>query len=520
MGVRVLAAFLLLAITAGLAVRTARRGRPEKNHRWVGRPFLGGVLVGLAYSTPIVAAVVTSAVLSRQFRYPHGWVAWVTTWGMLLGASTVVLVVTERLCRRILPLAALLKLPMVFPGPAPARMVVAARAGSTRRLQERLDHARAHGVSDEPTVAAAQILSLVGALHAHDRRTRGHAERVRTLTELLADEMRLDPDSRDKLRWASLLHDIGKLEVSKRILNKPGALKPKEWAAIHRHPLDGARLAAPLAPWLGPWSRAIAEHHERVDGTGYPRGLKGDQISEAARIVAVADAFEVMTAARAYKRPMSAALACEELTRHAGSQFDERVVRAFLNVSFTRLRWLTGPVAWVAQLPILGWLPRVLAGTTAVGAQAAGFAGVAALAGASAVATPAGAASNPAPPVTQMAPPAAPNDLSPSLVHHGSSGSTSTPASTGTSAASGQSPSSPAAATGAKTSTSGAAHGNGSTASTSGSGGAGGNGSGSAGTNSKGNGTTHVTLPAQVTSTTVATSSPRGHSSGVHLGPS
>ncbi len=310
---------------------------------------------------------------------------------------------------------------MVFPGPAPARMVVAARSGSTRRLQQRLDRARAHGVSDQPTIAAAQILALVGALHAHDRRTRGHAERVRTLTELVATELRLDADSRDRLRWASLLHDIGKLEVPRRILNKPGSLNAKEWVAIHRHPADGARIAAPLAAWLGPWSRAIAEHHERYDGTGYPLGLSGDDISEGARIVAVADAFEVMTAARAYKRAMSPALACQELATQAGTQFDERVVAAFLAISFTRLRWLTGPVAWVAQLPILGWLPRVLAGTGALGTQAAGIAGVAALAGASTVATPALASAGSVIPLGPPVPPAASAPLGPAgAVHRGS----------------------------------------------------------------------------------------------------
>src|SRR5439155_27298376 len=152
-------------------------------------------------------------------------------------------------------------------------------------------------------------------------------------------------DDRDRLRWASLLHDIGKLQVHSRILNKPGKLGAREWKAIHRHPEEGAKLAAPLAPWLGEWASTIEQHHERWDGAGYPYGLKGTEISLGARIVGAADAFEVMTANRPYKKAMSAGAARHELTRCAGAHFDPTVVRAFLNISLGRLRWVTGPVA-------------------------------------------------------------------------------------------------------------------------------------------------------------------------------
>jgi putative nucleotidyltransferase with HDIG domain len=353
--------------------------RGEGEQRWQGRPFLSALVLVAAHGIPVAAAVATSAALSRRFHEPAGVAGAVAQWGLLLAASTAVLLVVDRAAKRLLPLAALLKLSMLFPDAAPKRMKVARKSGSVRNLQARLEEAKALGADDEPTRAAEVILALVGALHAHDRHTRGHSERVRWFTDLLAEELKLAPADRDRLRWASLLHDIGKLHVSPKILNKPGKLVRREWRHIHRHPEEGARIVAPLAPWLGEWAATVEQHHERYDGTGYPHRLKGDEISLGARIVAVADAYEVMTAARSYKKAASAATARKELTRSAGTHFDPVVVRAFLNISIGRLRWVTGPVAWVAQIPFVGWLPRLAESTSVVAGQAAGAAGAAAL---------------------------------------------------------------------------------------------------------------------------------------------
>lgn len=332
-----------------------------------------------AHAIPIAAAVLTSALLSRRMHEPDGWVEMVGQWTLLLAASTAVLLLVDRGAKRLLPLAALLKLSMLFPDAAPKRLRVARRAGSVRSLEARLEEAKALGADDEPTRAAEIILSLVGALHAHDRHTRGHSERVRWFTDLLAEEMKLPIADRDRLRWAALLHDIGKLQVSPKILNKPAKLEQREWRQIHRHPEAGARMVAPLAPWLGEWSSTVAQHHEKFDGSGYPHGLKGDEISLGARIVAVADAYEVMTAARSYKKAASASTARRQLTESAGTHFDPVLVRAFLNISIGRLRWVSGPVAWVAQIPFVGWIPRFAEGAAAITGQAAGAAGTAAL---------------------------------------------------------------------------------------------------------------------------------------------
>jgi putative nucleotidyltransferase with HDIG domain len=242
-------------------------------------------------------------------------------------------------------------------------------------------------MSTAPADAAAQLVGLLAGLAAHDPRTRGHCERVRAYNDLLAEELGLPEADRDRLRWAALIHDIGKLKVSRRVLNKPSTLTDREWEESRQHPIRGAEIAAPLSDWLGPWALAIAEHHEHWDGTGYPRGLAGADISLGARIVGVADAFEVMTSPRPYRKPMSAAAAREELASCAGTHFDPHVVRALLNVSLGRLRRAMGPIAWFAQVPLLVAMPQLGAAliTTSAAASAGGTIGVVAVASVAAV---------------------------------------------------------------------------------------------------------------------------------------
>jgi len=317
---------------------------------------------------PIAAAVASATIASRVLPGPDGPVGTGLWWLAIIAASTLALVLVERQARRLLPLEMLYKLTLLFPDRAPSRFGVALRAGTVRHLEERLEKGRRQGVGSDPSQAAANTLMLVAALSRHDRRTRGHSERVRGFTDLIAEEMRLSPPEGDRLRWAALLPDIGKVRIRAETLNKAGSLSAQEWADIHRHPSDGARMAAPLRPWLGPWMDAIEQHHERWDGGGYPRGLSGAEIATSARIVAVADAFEVMTAPRSYRRPLGPAAARDELARCAGFHFDPVVVRAFLNVSIGRLRWVMAPVAWLAGLPFVR--PVAQGGQVAEGAAA------------------------------------------------------------------------------------------------------------------------------------------------------
>ena len=302
---------------------------------------------------PILAAVVAATIASRLLPGADGGLGTALWWLAVMTASTVALVLVDSQARRLLPLATLLKLTLVFPDRAPSRLRVALRAGTVRNLEERLARGRHEGLGDDLGQAAFEVLTLTAALSRHDRRTRGHSERVRGFTDLIAHEMHLPVYDADRLRWAALLHDIGKMRVDPGVLNKHGSLNSEEWDSIHRHPVDGARMTARLRPWLGGWADAIEQHHERWDGQGYPHGLSGSDISLSARVVAVADAFEVMTSTRSYRRPLGAAAGRDELAGCAGTHFDPVVVRAFLNVSIGRIRWVMAPLAWLADLPFV-----------------------------------------------------------------------------------------------------------------------------------------------------------------------
>jgi HD-GYP domain-containing protein (c-di-GMP phosphodiesterase class II) len=323
--------------------------------RWRSHRLLGAVLSTAAVVAPFAVSIAAAMEVGREFPRGDAVVREALWWAVVLGSSAIAFVGSERLCRRLLPLAALLKMSMLFPDQAPKRLKVAWRAGTTREL-ERGSTAGPGTAQKVPAAVAEEILALATSLSRHDRKTRGHSERVRAFTDMIADEMRLPQADRDRLRWSALLHDVGKLAVHPHILNKAEKLTDAEWHEIRDHPLEGRRLVAPLAPWLGEWSLAIEQHHENYDGSGYPFGLSGDRLSLAARIVSVADAFEVMTAVRSYKKAMSPVAARTELTRCAGSQFDPVIVRAFLNVSIGRLRWIIGPVSWVADVPFVARL--------------------------------------------------------------------------------------------------------------------------------------------------------------------
>jgi putative nucleotidyltransferase with HDIG domain len=357
---------------------------------------------------PIAGSVVAMAVLSRLLPLPAahaGVLSRVGWWTAILAGSLAAMWLVDRATRRLAPLAALLDMAVLFPGRAPTRFKVARKAGDLRQLTALTEQAKKLDGRSGLADAAEQILALVGSLRAHDRHTRGHSERVRVYTDLIAAQMRLTPAAVDRLRWAALLHDIGKLRVPRTTLNKPAKLSAAEWETIRQHPLAGADLAAALLPWLGEWGNAIAEHHERFDGTGYPLGLSGREISLAGRIVALADSFEVMTAARTYKKAMTRATALAEVVKCSGTQFDPDVVRALLEVSAPRLRWAMGPTSWLMGMPLLGSAPSLTA--AGVAAQAAVGVSAVAVAGMAGVAGPALAASTTAPPPPNAQPAAA-----------------------------------------------------------------------------------------------------------------
>ncbi len=330
--------------------------------RWKDRRVLAAALGITVAIFPVACSVAAVLVVQRVVTAPDNVVGFAMWWLATLGFCAIVFFATERMARRVLPLAVLLKMGMAFPGRAPKRLAVARRAGSVRDLHRRVEEARTRGLADEPTEAAEKIVTLAATLSAHDRTTRGHAERVRALTDMIAEELDLPQTHCDRLRWSSLLHDIGKLAVHPEILNKEGKLSDAEWEIIRRHPLEGARLTAPIAGWLGEWANTIAEHHERFDGGGYPSGVAGRRISLGGRIVAVADSYDVMTSLRSYKKPMAPEKARQELATCAGTEFDPDVVRAFLAVSIWRLR-LAAPFSWLGSL----WSTKVVGAAARIG---------------------------------------------------------------------------------------------------------------------------------------------------------
>ena len=176
---------------------------------------------------------------------------------------------------------------------------------------------------------ARQVTSiLVDAATPKDGYTSEHALEVARLSWLVGMDLGLDEEALEWLVHGALLHDLGKLGVADEILKKPGALlTEEEWAAVKRHPRIGARMIEPLGPLFGAVP-VVRHHHERPDGTGYPDGLEGEEIPPAARIVAAADAYDVMLRGRPYRPKSSPAEALRELSDAAGRQFDARVVEA------------------------------------------------------------------------------------------------------------------------------------------------------------------------------------------------
>ena len=171
------------------------------------------------------------------------------------------------------------------------------------------------------------IRALAAALDARDPYTAGHSERVSALSVLIARHLQLSEAEVDIIRLGALLHDIGKIGVADHILRKPGPLSADEFEQIRRHPGLGARILRKV-PFLEPHLAIVELHHERPDGKGYPFGLLGDNIPLDARIVHVADAFDAMTSARAYRPARAASVALVELQRYSGTQFDSASVDA------------------------------------------------------------------------------------------------------------------------------------------------------------------------------------------------
>lgn len=187
------------------------------------------------------------------------------------------------------------------------------------------------------------VQSLAAAIEAKDSYTSGHSKRVSIYAVAIAEQMGIDEDELKTLKHTALLHDIGKIGISKQILEKPTPLSGEEWNNIRDHPSVGAEILKSVA-FLKDVGEQLKHHHERFDGTGYPDGLKGDEIPVGSRVIAVADTFDAMTSTRPYRRGLAADVAFTEIERCSGAQFDPLVVDAFLAIREKITELLNSPV--------------------------------------------------------------------------------------------------------------------------------------------------------------------------------
>ncbi len=184
---------------------------------------------------------------------------------------------------------------------------------------------------EQQKIVLGSIKSLVTLLDMRVPQEYTHSPYFSHLVTLLARQMHLDEKQTESLKYASLLHDAGKADIPLEILTKTTKLTPEEYGIIKRHPVKGAQILRPLQI-LKPVTQIIIHHHEKYDGTGYPSRLKKGQIPQGARIMAVADAFEAMVYGRPYRERVDIASAIREIKKKSGSQFDPKVVEAFLKV--------------------------------------------------------------------------------------------------------------------------------------------------------------------------------------------
>jgi hypothetical protein len=175
----------------------------------------------------------------------------------------------------------------------------------------------------------ATVGALCQAVETKDFYTRGHSDRVSRGSVMIAREIGMRGDRVEAIRYAGMLHDVGKLGVPTKVLQKTGKLTEEEYAAIQLHPMRGLDIVREIG-FLDEALAGIMHHHERIDGRGYPMGLAGDEIPEFARVLAVADAFDSMTSTRSYRGARPVDEAVEELRKWSGTQFDPAFVDAFV----------------------------------------------------------------------------------------------------------------------------------------------------------------------------------------------
>ena len=175
------------------------------------------------------------------------------------------------------------------------------------------------------------LSSIMDTMYARSQETEEHAERLAHISRLIGEKMDLPQESMDELQLFAMLHDIGKVAIDDRVLNKPGKLTKEEWDIMKKHSEIGYRIAM-ASPELESVAEYILCHHERWDGKGYPAGLKKEEIPLLSRILAFADAYDAMTVDRVYRKALTKQEAIEEIEKNVGKQFDPEIFKIFIRI--------------------------------------------------------------------------------------------------------------------------------------------------------------------------------------------
>ena len=315
---------------------------------WKARPVLAWFIRAGLIVFPLIVSWLSVRVAMRFVTRPSGFGPTVVWFGGAVVLSSIVFQIVRRVIGRFSSLGVLFSLSLTFPDAAPSRMRAFLGAGvdeNAGQLEIMVDS------EFDAAMKSKRLAGLVATVSRREARSGRHGDRVRGYAELIAGELGLSEEEIERLRWATLLHDVGLLDVPQRILDSRNGLTPEERELVEQHPVHAIGYLAAFADWLGPWAGAATDHHERWDGTGYPAGLTGEEISLAGRIVAVADAYDAMTALRSYQKPITPAAARHELVDKSGTQFDPAVVRAFLNVGIHTNRAGLGTFGALVELP-------------------------------------------------------------------------------------------------------------------------------------------------------------------------
>jgi len=183
--------------------------------------------------------------------------------------------------------------------------------------------------SDIHNIFLDYIKSIAAALDARDAYTHGHSRRVAEFSIGIGKELGLSEGELEFLELSATIHDIGKIGIGESVLNKPGKLTDEEFLIIKSHVVKGSKILEPMSR-LRALMPGVRHHHEKYDGTGYPDGLKGDEIHLVARIISIADTYDAMTTSRVYRKGLPKEVAFKEIEKGAGTQFDPKLALAFV----------------------------------------------------------------------------------------------------------------------------------------------------------------------------------------------